>query len=189
MSEKYLERWRIYHLVKELIESPGAPPIEDRTIHWLVAGAREKYLISNANRRHISATKEDEHHLGPRNMRHLSRAECESPFAEHSEWLLAQMLASNDARHRLLDMDEWLAYCRTAKRWRKNAKRHHVAWGGNEDSDCEETVIDQHTLTKYGGTSGDWENKLTNLVKRRKKKQKVIHRFLNLLRTLPDLDE
>ncbi|KAF9264529.1 hypothetical protein L218DRAFT_998504 [Marasmius fiardii PR-910] len=119
----YLERWRLHAFVLQTIKEQNSPPLEKRTVQWLIAAMRERYKRDSAHRRLIfdpedtsdiedletGETKRRRHPL------HLSRAECAHILATHVEWFLAQQLLTKSPEHRHVNLRNWYEFCLKSK--------------------------------------------------------------------------
>jgi hypothetical protein len=118
-------------LIEELIATdPENTPLENRNIDWLI----QRYLAhihpKDAHKRIITDPELDKSiYSEPRHLNHLPRARIRHFFAAQAEWLLAHMLASTSKQVKLLDIKQWIRFCREARLDSIEAKRHGVRWG------------------------------------------------------------
>ncbi|KAF8922564.1 hypothetical protein CPB85DRAFT_1427859 [Mucidula mucida] len=99
MSERFLNRYRLYATVVDIVNNCASVPPQERTMQWLVSRIKENHY-SRARKRIIANAAEDSDYEEdgttlrvPRRPRHLSSAEVMGILAKEAPWLLAQQLS------------------------------------------------------------------------------------------------
>ena len=175
-SQNFFERFRLHSLIRDFAKSAPVPSVSDRTIHWLVRKTLEHHQINSRNLRIIHRPKEREERKvagdgqilvidRPRASRRIARAEITNLFARHAEWLLAMELdrarSGKSALPPLINLKEWHIFC-------LELRKHPPKWG------LDIRQSDQvHLEEVYGGNKIEWDKRIKELRKPRKKQRKV----------------
>ncbi|TFK65997.1 hypothetical protein BDN72DRAFT_844913 [Pluteus cervinus] len=166
LSRKFLMRYRLVALISYITSQSSTTSVEDRTPDWLIqkylstiVGTDLKHRIIHLDPKDDSDVDEDGQTRRPRHIRHVSRAEVYSVFAEHAEWILAQQLAPHGARHHKINLIAWINFCETVRDARKRGNLNlPLPWGGGPQnySSFEEK------LAEFGANEEIWRNKIEN---------------------------
>ena len=145
---QYLGRYRALSILEQIIaidkqhrSDHGEPerPREERTPHWFAQmykkhlantpGAQSRRIVWSSDDSDIADGTEGEMKPGRAHvLRHVPTAEVLSLLATHAEWILDDQRV-RISRTRLLDVDVWADWVRTAKRVRRDAHNAGVHWG------------------------------------------------------------
>jgi hypothetical protein len=183
MSQNFLDRYRLRALVKELTDTDTKhTPLQNRNIEWLIARYYEEIYPRDYDRiRRIQDPRldfdvDDE----PKHLRHLPRAEILGHFAAHATWLLAHQIASTSASTNLVDVPQWIAFCKQSSRDSERAKKHGIRWGVPKGQQVE--MNGKYDLAKnlaeFGETVEFWETRLKAAQKPKNKHKKACFRML-----------
>ncbi|KAF8165533.1 hypothetical protein B0H34DRAFT_689485 [Crassisporium funariophilum] len=175
MSRNFLDRYQIRAAIVELKETdPNNTPTEDVNIEWLINRYMSTIVPRDASNR-IIADPEIEFGVSTerRFLRHISRADIRGYFASQAEWILANQLAassSNSKNARLLDIPQWIDFCREVRKDRVDAEKNGIVWGLPHGADVDLKYSEglASTLAKYGETQQFWANKLKQPFGRKK---------------------
>jgi len=176
MSRNFFDRYRLRALIEELIATDlENTPVENRNIDWLI----QRYLAhihpKDAHNRIITDPELDKSiYSEPRHLSHLPRARIRHFFAAQAEWLLAHMLASSSKQVKLLNVKQWIQFCREARLDSIEAKGHGVRWGVSHGSvvNAKGSYNLSRNLATFGDTPEFWERKL-EIVTEKEKASKV----------------
>ncbi|KAI0639421.1 hypothetical protein C8Q77DRAFT_1081053 [Trametes polyzona] len=181
LSRLYLRRYRIMQVLKNLLKLDAAcnhhddnkTPIEDRTPDWFI-GLYMKHMAQPgiARRYRPVFDQESDSDVGPDGrmlgnrehiVRHVSRAEVYSMFAEHAEWIVAQVAAMSTRRW--LDLDSWQLWLVDIRSTRREADKEGVRWGISPG-------VDMHLDHNAGGENDPTSRLQQRLGRKGKKKTK-----------------
>ena len=172
-------------MIIELCENdPDETPIHKRNIDYLI----KRYLVdirprdNDGDRRIIPAVNLASFIASePRYLRHISRSEIRSRFAEQAEWLLANQIASNSQNSKLVDIPQWITFCKESWQDSLDAHANGVKWGcgrsRNLSTEARNSYDLPRRLAEYGQTPEYWANQLKNVKQQaRSGKKKVCTR-------------
>lgn len=145
---QYLGRYRTLSILEQIIaidkqhrSDHGEPerPREERTPHWFAQmykkhlantpGAQSRRIVWSSDDSDIADGTEGEMKPGRAHvLRHVPTAEVLSLLATHAEWILDEQRV-RVSRTRILDVDVWADWVRTARRVRMDAYKAGVRWG------------------------------------------------------------
>lgn len=165
-SHKFIARYRLRAMIAELIETdPKRTPLEERTVDWVVRRYFEEIIPRDKSRRFF---KEYGHIYAPRRLRHFPKAQIRGYLAEHADWLLAHMIARRNGSANLLDIPQWISFCREARRDSIEAAKAGVKWGcsGDLSDDMEGSRKLARRLARFGESERFWANQLRLIGKR-----------------------
>jgi len=188
MSVNFMERYRLRALIRELVDTDqNHVPLQSRNIEWVIRRYYEEIHPRDSERvRKIQDPKLDfDVDEEPKHLRHIPRAEIRGYFAAHAKWLLAQQIASSSASTNLLDVSQWIAFCKEASRDSIDAKKHGVRWGIPKGQQVEGNGMNDlaKSLAKFGETVEFWETRLKAAQKPKAKRRKVWFPVFNVLFT------
>lgn len=158
-------------MIIELSENdPDATPIHKRNIDYLI----ERYIAdirprdSDGDRRIIPAVNLASFIASePRHLRHVSRSEIRSRFAEQAEWLLANQIASNSQNSKLVDIPQWISFCKESWQDSLDAHANGVKWGSGRSrilaTETRNAYDLPRRLAEYGQTPEFWANQIKNV--------------------------
>ncbi|KAF8969445.1 hypothetical protein BDZ97DRAFT_1915399 [Flammula alnicola] len=180
-SRNFLDRYRLRALIVELIETdPDETTLEERNIDWLIRRYFAEIRPRDQDRR-IIADPESEPGIDeePRHLRHIPHAEIRGYFAAQAEWLLANQIASNGPNTKLVDIPQWMAFCREARKDSLEANLHGVNWGLSHGQKIDSKATNAYDiatlatrLSKFGQTVTFWKQQLKNASQRKKRSVK-----------------
>ncbi|KDR83945.1 hypothetical protein GALMADRAFT_236453 [Galerina marginata CBS 339.88] len=178
-SRNFFDRYRLRALVVELMETdPDKTPLEGRNIDWVLRRYFDTIRPRDRENRIIAdETLELDVAAEPRHLRHIPSAEIRGYFAAHSEWLLAHLIARQQGSANLLNVRQWLAFCREARQDANAAQQHHVRWGVPHGQQL--NLNGSHSLARrlaqFGETEHFWANRLKSLQQKKthKKRQQM----------------
>ncbi|KAK7462683.1 hypothetical protein VKT23_007271 [Stygiomarasmius scandens] len=143
-SRKFFGRWRLHTLVRMIISERHPPPVEERTVDWLVKEilryhqevARKHRFVFDAES--DSDVDETGKTTRRRYLRHVPRAEVLRLLAKHAEWFLAQQVATGNKSHHLVNLPDLYKFCcKVKKDGRVNLERFGVQnWEKKVDNYC-----------------------------------------------------
>ncbi len=172
LSRNFFDRYRLRALIEQLIDTDrDNTPLENRTIDWLI----ERYLAEihprDAHNRIIAdPNPESDISSEPRHLNHLPRARIRHYFAAQAEWLLAHMIATSSKQVKLLNIEQWIRFCRQSHNDSIEARKNGVRWGvphgaGNQSNGSYDLC---HNMAKFGHDYAFWKRKL-HIINQRKK--------------------
>lgn len=178
MSVNFLDRYRLRALIKELVDTDkNHTPLKNRNIEWLIRRYYEEIYPRDSDRvRKIQDPRLDfDVDEEPKHLRHIPRAEIRGYFAAHAKWLLANQIASASASTNLLDVPQWIAFCKEASRDSIDAKKQGIRWGIPKGQQIEVNgAFDlAKNLAKFGETVEFWEARLKAAQKPKSKRKKA----------------
>ncbi|KAI0724573.1 hypothetical protein C8T65DRAFT_6385 [Cerioporus squamosus] len=151
LSRLYLSRYRLLACLERLAEletSAGtAISFKERTPDWYIDAYFKHYAYHSSGRQYRTIHAESDSDIEPGTngrmksgrehpLRHVSRAEMESWFAQHAVWLIKAARASKHSRRPLFDPDkwqqEWLPEVRCTREEAAQAGRRWGVWEGSE---------------------------------------------------------
>jgi len=143
-SRKFFGRWRLHTLVRMIISERHPPPVEERTVDWLVKEIlRYHQEVARKHRFVFDAESDsDVDEAGKttrrRYLRHVPRAEVLRLLAKHAEWFLAQQVATGNKSHHLVNLPDLYKFCcKVKKDGRVNLERFGVQnWEKKVDNYC-----------------------------------------------------
>lgn len=177
-SLNFLDRFQLRALIKELIDTDeNHTPLKNRDIEWLIRRYYEEIYPRDSDRvRKIQDPKLDlDVDEEPKYLRHIPRAEIRGYFAAHAMWLLAHQIASTSAATKLLDIPQWIAFCKEASRDSIEAKKQGISWGIPKGQQFEANSSNDlaKSLAKFGETAELWETRLKAAQKPKTKRKKA----------------
>jgi len=149
-------------------------PLEKRTIDWLIERYLAKIHPRDAHNRIIAEPNtETDVSSEPRHLNHLPRARIRHYFAAQAEWLLAHMIATSSKQVKLLNIEQWIRFCRQSHNDSIEARKNGVRWGvphgaGNQPDGPYDLC---QNLAKFGHDYAFWKRKI--YIINQKKKDKV----------------
>lgn len=170
-SRQFINRYRLRALIIELCENdPDDTPVHKRNIDYLI----KRYLAEmrprdhDGDRRIVAAVNLASFIASePRHLRHVSRSEIRSRFAEHAEWLLANQIASSSPTSKLVDIPQWISFCKESWQDALEALANGVNWGPGRSRNLAAESRESHDLPRrlaeYGQTAEFWANQLKNV--------------------------
>lgn len=136
--------------------------MENRNIDWIILRYLNHIHPKDAQGRiFIDPDLDPEIYTEPRHLNHLPRARIRHFFAAQSEWILAHMLASSSKQVKLLNIKEWIRFCREARLDSIEAKKHGVRWGMPHGEKVVKGTYDlSRNLAKFGHSPSFWKRRL-----------------------------
>ena len=182
LSRNFFDRYQLRALIEQLIDTDkDTTPLEKRTIDWLI----ERYLAEihprDAHNRIIAEPNpETDVSSEPRHLNHLPRARVRHYFAAQAEWLLAHMIATSSKQVKLLNIEQWIRFCRQSHNDSIEARKNGVRWGvphgaGNQPDGPYDLC---QNLAKFGHDYAFWKRKIHII--NQKKNDKVLILFKSL---------
>lgn len=177
-SLNFLDRYRLRRLIEELVSTDrDNTPLEERNINWIVKRYFETIRPRDRERRYIEELNtEEDFSSEPRHLRHVSRAEILGLFAAHSEWLLAHQIASMGGSQRMVDPQQWITFCKEARKDTITAKEHGIDWGlpaGQQPDWSRQSSLPQR-MAKFGQTEQIWKDRLQAVQRRKSKRSRKV---------------
>lgn len=177
MSRNFFDRYRLRALIVQLIETDkDRTPVEGRNIDWLI----QRYLDEihprdSHNRIIVDPSLLAEISSEPRHLNYLPQARIRHHFAAQAEWLLAHMIASSSKQVKLLNIDQWIQFCRQSHRDSIQADKCGVRWGLAHGAkvDAQGAYSLSRNLAEFGHNQSFWKKKLEIIRRNRTKERKV----------------
>ncbi|CAA7260044.1 unnamed protein product [Cyclocybe aegerita] len=163
-SRNFFDRYRLRALIEDLIRTDRQKtPLEGRNIDWLVRQYLETIHPRDKDNRIIYDPPPDiDASSEPRHLRHLPHAAVRGYFASHAEWLLAHQIASASKSVKLLDIPQWIHFCREVRQDALEAKKNGVRWGlpHGEESELTGPHNLARSLARFGFDAKYWAKRL-----------------------------
>ncbi|KAI3614875.1 hypothetical protein WG66_016817 [Moniliophthora roreri] len=169
-SRNYLERWRLYAFLRREIARQNNPPVEARTIKWIIDSMLEHHRQVSLRRRIIFDPEDSDMEdsvtgttKSTRHLCHVSRHECTGILARHAEWLLAQQITTNASHHHIVNLRSLYKFCQKMKEVKRRKRRlGDRTWGMEykvRPSDNDKESLDEVDLTRFG-PGADWDERI-----------------------------
>ncbi|KAJ3516312.1 hypothetical protein NLJ89_g1207 [Agrocybe chaxingu] len=163
-NRNFFDRYRLRALIEDLIRTdPRKTPTEGRNIDWLVRQYLETIHTRDKDNRIIYDPPPDiDASSEPRHLRHLPHAAVRGFFASQAEWLLAHQLASASKSVKLLNIAQWIHFCREVRQDALEAKKNGVRWGlpHGEIPDLTGAHYLARNLARFGFDEKYWAKRL-----------------------------